>query len=88
VVLVAPFVVAVLVCCLQVLLVAWAAVAAADASRAAARAAEVGGDPRRAALTALPAVLRAGAVVSSRAPFSVHVWPPRLVPGIDIGVSG
>jgi hypothetical protein len=85
-VLVAPFVVAVLLGCAQALVVAWADVCAADAARAAGRAAEVGGDPRHAALVALPAVLRRGAVVSARAPFTVRVRPPQLLPGADTAV--
>jgi hypothetical protein len=86
-VLVAPFVVAVLLACAQALVVAWADVCAADAARAAARAVEVGGDPRYAALTALPSVLRRGAVVTTRPPFTVRVTPPALVPGADLAVS-
>jgi TadE-like protein len=84
--LVAPFVVAVLLGCAQALVVAWADVCATDAARAAGRAAEVGGDPRRAALTALPVVLRSGAVVSARAPFTVRLHAPVLVPGADLSV--
>jgi hypothetical protein len=86
-VLVAPFVVAVLLGCAQALIVAWADVCAADASRAANRAAEVGGDPRQAALTALPTALRTGATVTGGASFTVRVRPPVLVPGADLSVA-
>ncbi len=84
--LVAPFVVAVLLGCLQVVLVAWAQVEAADAARAGDRAGRVGADPRAAALKALPAALRGRVTAGAGGGVVVRVEPPAVVPGLDLHV--
>jgi hypothetical protein len=55
---------------------------AADAARAGARAAHVGGDPERAARSVLPGWLETDAEVNSGGPVSVRVEAPALLPGI------
>ena len=70
------------------LLVAQAAVAgyalwsAGDAARAGARAAHVGGDAERAALSAPPFWLEDGAAVDAAGPVEVSVAAPALLPGV------
>lgn len=72
----------------QLALVGWGLWTSAAAARAGARAQHVGGDPRAAALSAVPAPLRQGARASGE-PFEVSVRVPSLIPGVDgIPVSG
>jgi hypothetical protein len=60
----------------------WALWSAGDAARAGARAAAVGGDPKRAALSALPGWLERKAEVEPGPPVEVRVEAPALVPGV------
>ena len=60
-----PLVLVALLAAAQGLTAAWAAVEAADAARAGARAALVGGDVERTARAALPATLRRGARIAA-----------------------
>lgn len=55
---------------------------AGDAARAGARAALVGGDVERAALSALPLWLEDGARVDGSGPVEVSVGAPALLPGL------
>jgi len=60
----------------------WALWSAANAARAGARAAYVGGSAGAAARSALPGPLRDGATVSSGGNVEVRVRAPGLVPGL------
>lgn len=59
-----------------------AAWAAANAARAGARVAHVGGDAERAALASLPGHLRDGARVEQGGAIEVRVRAPALLPGL------
>ena len=77
-----PLVVLVVVAAAQMTAVGWALWSAANAARAGARAAHVGGDPERVALAALPEPLRESAEVDDDEDLRVRVKAPGLVPGI------
>jgi TadE-like protein len=73
-----------LVCVLavgQLVVAGYALWSAGAAARAGARAAHVGGEPERAARSALPAPLRKGARVSGDSRVAVRVQAPPLVAG-------
>jgi hypothetical protein len=55
---------------------------AGDAARAGARAANVGGDAERAALSALPGWLERSAKVEDEGPVEVRLEAPALLPGV------
>jgi hypothetical protein len=66
----------------QLAIAGWALWSTGNAARAGARAAAVGGDAERAALSALPGWLEREAEVEIGPPFSVRVRVPALVPGV------
>jgi hypothetical protein len=66
----------------QLAIAGWALWSAGDAARAGARAGAVGGDPERAALSALPGWLERGAEVDAGPPVQVRVEAPAVVPGV------
>jgi hypothetical protein len=66
----------------QVAVAGYALWSAGDAARAGARAAHVGGDPERAALSAVPGWLERGARVEADGPVEVEVRAPALIPGV------
>jgi hypothetical protein len=65
----------------QLVLTGYALWSAGTAARVGARAAYVGGDPERAARSALPQPLRDGASVTRAEGVSVRVEVPGLIPG-------
>ena len=77
-----PLLVLVVVAAAQMAATGWALWSAANAARAGARAAHVGGDPERVAKAALPDQLREDAEVSDDDGVRVRVKAPGLVPGI------
>lgn len=79
---VVPLLVAVLLALGQLAIAGYALWSAANAARAGARAAHVGGDPERAALSALPSWLEDGARIEIAGPVDVSVGAPALVPGL------
>jgi hypothetical protein len=66
----------------QLVLAGYALWSAGVAARAGARAAYVGGDPRRAARASLPPALRQRASVTRDNPVRVRLRAPSLVPGL------
>jgi hypothetical protein len=68
----------------QVVLAGYALWSAATAARAGARAEHVGGDPRVAARSTLPAPLRTNARIEVSGPVEVTVGTPKLVPGLPV----
>lgn len=66
----------------QLAVVGYSLWSAASAARAGARAAAVGGDPQRAARSALPGFLADGAEVDDAGPVEVRVRAPALLPGV------
>jgi hypothetical protein len=79
---VTPVLAFVLLALAQAAVAGYALWAAGDAARAGARAAHVGGDAERAALSALPLWLEHGAEVDPGAPVQVMVEAPALLPGL------
>jgi hypothetical protein len=79
-----PILAALLAIAAQTVLVGWTLWAAGNAARAGARAQEVGSDAEVAARRALPASLRAGAVVRDGDGVRVRVRIPPLVPGVTL----
>src|SRR5437667_4322812 len=77
-----PALVAVTLLVVQAAIAGWALWSAANAARAGARAAYVGGSARSAARSALPGPLRTGARVRSSNGVEVQVEAPRVVPGL------
>jgi pilus assembly protein CpaE len=77
-----PALVAVALLVAQVVVAGWALWSAANAARAGARAAYVGGSAGAAARSALPGPLRDGARVRSAGDVEVSVHAPGLVPGL------
>jgi hypothetical protein len=72
----------------QAAMAGWALVSAQSAAGAAARAVLAGAPPRPAALAALPAGMRAGAVVErTRGRVTVRVHVPAVLPGFAADVS-
>jgi hypothetical protein len=67
---------------IQLAIVGWGLWTSANAARAGARAEHVGGDPRAAARSAVPRVLRRGFEVSG-APLEVSLRVPSLLPGAE-----
>jgi hypothetical protein len=85
---VTPILICVLLALAQLAIAGYALWSAAGAARAGARAAHVGGDPERAALSALPFWLERGAEIETGAPVEVTVRAPALLPGVpDIPVA-
>ncbi|HEX5956583.1 MAG TPA: TadE/TadG family type IV pilus assembly protein [Solirubrobacterales bacterium] len=85
---VAPILLCVVLALAQLAVAGYALWSAGDAARAGARAAHVGGDAERAALSALPAWLEDGAEVETAGPVAVTVRAPALLPGVpDIAVD-
>ena len=86
-----PLLLVALLAAAQGLTAAWAAVEAADAARAGARAAVVGGDAVLTARAALPATLRHGARIARAADGRVRVdvvAPPGWLPVRVAGEAG
>ena len=82
-----PLLVGALFALAQLAVAGYALWSAGDAARAGARAAHVGGDPERAALSALPSWLEEGARVEASRAVEVSVGAPAIVPGLpDIRV--
>ncbi len=79
---VTPVLAFVLLALAQAAVAGYALWAAGDAARAGARAAHVGGDAERAALSALPLWLEDGAEVDPGVPVEVSVEAPALLPGL------
>jgi pilus assembly protein CpaE len=77
-----PALVAVALLLVQAALAGWTLWSAANAARAGARAAYVGGSARSAARSALPGPLRSGARVRSSNGVEVRLETPRVVPGL------
>jgi TadE-like protein len=77
-----PALIAVTVLVVQAAIAGWALWSAANAARAGARAAYVGGSARRAARSALPSPLRDGSRVRDSGEVQVRVRAPLLVPGL------
>lgn len=77
-----PILVGVLLLVAQLAVAGYALWSAGDAARAGARAAHVGGDAERAAMSALPFWLERGADVESDGPVEVRVRAPALLPGV------
>lgn len=70
----------------QILIVAYTANSTANAARTGSRVASRGGEPRKAALIALPGVLAHGAKVTSRGDrTTVKVRVPIMLPGVSTG---
>lgn len=67
----------------QVAIVGYGAWSAANSARTGARAEAVGGDPRAAALSAVPAPLREGIRVRDDGDVGVALRVPGLLPGLD-----
>lgn len=84
---VAPVLICVLLAVAQLAIAGYALWSAGDAARAGARAAHVGGDAERAALSALPLWLERGAEIETAGPVEVTVRAPAVLPGVpDIAV--
>jgi hypothetical protein len=66
----------------QLAIAGFALWSAGDAARAGARAAHVGGDAERAALSALPGWLERGAEIQDAGPVEVRLRAPALLPGV------
>ena len=81
-VVVVPLLLALLALVGQLAVAGYALWAAGDAARVGARAAHVGGDAQRAALSALPDWLERGAEIDPDDPVEVRVRAPALVPGV------
>jgi TadE-like protein len=81
-VVVVPLLLILLALVAQLAIAGYALWSAAEAARAGARAAHVGGDPEAAALSALPGWLERDAVVDDAGPIAVRVDAPALVPGV------
>jgi hypothetical protein len=79
---VAPLLLVLLLVVGQLVIAGFALWSAGDAARAGARAALVGGDPERAARSALPGWLEHDAEIKSDGPVEVSVEAPALLPGI------
>jgi TadE-like protein len=77
-----PALVAVALLVVQAAIAGWALWSAANAARAGARAAYVGGRVGPAARSALPGPLRSGARVQTHGGVEVRVRAPLLVPGL------
>jgi hypothetical protein len=77
-----PLLAAALLAVAQLAVAGYALWAAADAARAGARAAHVGGDAKRAARSALPAWLEGAARVDAADTVEVSVGAPALLPGV------
>lgn len=77
-----PIALAVVLAVAQFAIAGYALWSAGDAARAGARAANVGGDAKRAALSALPEWLDRSAEVSGDGPVKVRVEAPALLPGV------
>jgi pilus assembly protein CpaE len=77
-----PMLVAVALLVVQAAIAGWTLWSAANAARAGARAAYVGGSARRAARSALPSPLRDGARVKDGSEVEVRVRAPLVVPGL------
>lgn len=77
-----PMLVAVALLVVQAAIAGWALWSAANAARAGARAAYVGGSARSAARSALPAPLRNGSRVRSDGEVEVSVRAPLVLPGL------
>jgi pilus assembly protein CpaE len=85
---VAPILLLALLALAQLAVAGHALWSAAEAARAGARAAHVGGDPERAARRALPSWLERRAEVEGTGPVEVRIAAPALVPGLPaIGVA-
>jgi TadE-like protein len=84
---VAPILLCVVLALAQLAVAGFALWSAGDAARAGARAAHVGADAERAALSELPSWLEAGAEVDGAGPVEVTVQAPAVLPGVpDIAV--
>ncbi len=79
---VVPIAIALLLAVAQFAVAGFALWSAGDAARAGARAAIVGGDPERAARSALPGFLERSAHVAGSGPVEVRVEAPALLPGL------
>lgn len=79
---VVPLAIVVVLALAQVAIAGFALWSAADAARAGARAANVGGDPEGAARSALPGWLERSAEVVGSGPIEVRVEAPALIPGV------
>ena len=77
-----PLLLALLALVGQLAVAGYALWAAGDAARAGARAAHVGGDAERAALSALPDWLERGAEIDPEGRVEVRLRAPALVPGV------
>ena len=77
-----PLLAVLLLAVAQLAIAGFALWSAGDAARAGARAAHVGGDPRAAALSALPGWLEPGARIDGDGPVEVRVEAPALLPGV------
>jgi TadE-like protein len=80
---VVPFLLLVVVAVAQLGVAGYALWSAADAARAGARAASVGGDVEAAARSALPEWLERGAEIDGGGPVEVRVEAPALLPGVS-----
>ncbi len=76
-----PLLLAALLAVGQLAVAGYALWSAGDAARAGARAGHVGGDPERAALSAVPSWLEDGARVEANGPVEVELRAPALIPG-------
>lgn len=77
-----PIAVAIVALVAQLAIAGFSLWTAADAARAGARAAAVGGDPEAAARSALPGWLERGAEIETSGPVEVRVRAPAVVPGV------
>ncbi len=77
-----PVAIALLLAVGQFAIAGYALWSAGDAARVGARAAHVGGDPGRAARSALPGWLEDGAEIDPAGPVRVRVAAPALLPGV------
>lgn len=77
-----PLLLAVVLAVAQLALAGYGLWSAADAARAGARAAHVGGDAERAVVSALPGWLEDGARIETSGPVRVSLAAPALVPGL------
>lgn len=77
-----PLLIAVLLAVAQLSVAGYALWDAANAARAGARAAHVGGDPELAARSALPDWLEQDARIDAAGPLEVSVAAPALLPGL------
>jgi hypothetical protein len=81
-IIVIPLLVGALLLVAQLAVAGFALWSAGDAARAGARAAHVGGDPERAALSALPVWLERDAEIETAGPVEVRVRAPAFLPGV------